>query len=909
MRTAGDPQSLFALGRYADALVAIDELGSRRDLLTDEKIVRAELLSLTGAVESANSLAEELFSKRDLSVSQRCRLRDVMGIYAYRKGLYAKGLEHYTRGIELAEGEGDLKSECVLRVSLLRNLLHFLGPYLATTNLGLVRRRTYQLADQRVSADFQLAIAELATKLGLYQRAHNHLRAAKSLTVTFQDSVLLTRMKSVEVGLAAFESDLTHALELAFEHLSIAEESGYQSARLSAIINLGHLLSAQSRFAEAVRFLQQSLRHLGSGSEIAQRDTLMSLMMSTDRDEDAREQAEAISKLLGEPGARESLFALWHQVTRVKWLYRLGQAESGLALATEYFPRIERTADRNLLERMKLLAAEGLGRTGKAAEGARLMADAVNANPDPSLEIMAEASRVAGRLTATEDPAAALGHFERAGRILQSIGNLTARAEIERDILDTITPAAKTRPDTRPPAASFAERFAGFVDLAAHPQLLATETLALIGDTQAVLQATIVETRPDGSRVGWASLSPSGAGQGLEIEANPDAVHIKIGHHRDREYVIIAVPRPAATARATLLAVEHLVQTSLALTRARHQERELAALWPEQTPEQQLGLVCASEKMFELVKTIRRVATSNITVLITGETGVGKELFARALHQASARHDRIFLPFNCTTVPKDMIDSQLFGYKRGAFTGAHDDFPGLIRSAAGGTLFLDEIGEMSPEAQPKLLRFLESGEILPLGESRPHLVDVRIVAATHANLDQLVSEGRFREDLYYRLNVIPLRVPPLRERREEIPALVEHFLERSCRELQKPLMRVAEETLEYLVLHKWPGNVRQLANEIRRMVALAEPGAVLMPEHLSTEIAASRRTIPAEQRQLGPTEVVVRIDQPMAAATEHLERALIQRALAMCDGNGGEAAHLLGLSRKGLYLKRQRFGL
>jgi transcriptional regulator with PAS, ATPase and Fis domain len=251
----------------------------------------------------------------------------------------------------------------------------------------------------------------------------------------------------------------------------------------------------------------------------------------------------------------------------------------------------------------------------------------------------------------------------------------------------------------------------------------------------------------------------------------------------------------------------------------------------------------------------------------------------------------------------------LFGYKRGAFTGAQDDFPGLIRSAAGGTLFLDEIGEMSLEAQPKLLRFLESGEILPLGESRPQVVDVRIVAATNKNLDQLVTEGRFREDLYYRLNVVPLRVPPLRERREEIPVLVEYFLERHSRELQKPLMRVAEETLEYLVLHKWPGNVRQLSNELRRMVALAEPGAVLMPDHLSPEIAASRRTIPADQRQLEPTEVVVRIDQPMAAAAEHLERALIKRALALCEGNGVEAAKLLGLSRKGLYLKRQRFGL
>lgn len=256
-----------------------------------------------------------------------------------------------------------------------------------------------------------------------------------------------------------------------------------------------------------------------------------------------------------------------------------------------------------------------------------------------------------------------------------------------------------------------------------------------------------------------------------------------------------------------------------------------------------------------------------------------------------------------------MLDSQLFGHRRGSFTGAHDDAAGVVRSAAGGTLFLDEIGEMTLDAQPKLLRFLESGEILPLGDAKPHIVDVRVVAATNANLDQLVADGRFREDLYYRLNVIRINIPPLRERREEIPALVEHFLERFGRELQQPMLRVADETLEYLVLYRWPGNVRQLANEIRRMVAMAEPGAVLMPAHLSDDIAASRRTLPADSQPRQATEVVTRIDQPLAASVEHIERAAIQRAVAACEGRLDEAAKMLGLSRKGLYLKRHRLGL
>ena len=651
----------------------------------------------------------------------------------------------------------------------------------------------------------------------------------------------------------------------------------------------------------------------GESTEIGIRDTQMQLALVSGDLELARSLADEIYSTSANLEKGNSYYGLWHLLTRVKWLYRTGQADAGVALALDALPRIERMADRNLLERMQLLAAEGLGRIGRDADGARLMAQAVTTNPDPPLEMMAEAARVAGRLVAREDPAAAHDHFARAARIVHSLGNLTAGAEIARDARDAGArlehddPPARPLPDHRPPAAPFSERLAALIDFAAHPPLLATETLSLIADTGAALHARIVETASDGTREIRAGVAATDA---PSVSADDgEAISMALGSYRERQFSIIARPRPSASARATLLAVERLVQTALALARARHQEREQTALWPEPTPEQQLGLVCASERMLELVKSVRRIAPTNVTVLITGETGVGKELFARALHQASARHDRIFLPFNCTTVPREIIDSQLFGYRRGAFTGAMDDSPGLIRSAAGGTLFLDEIGEMSSEAQPKLLRFLETGEVLPLGESRPQFVEVRVVAATNANLERLVAEGKFREDLYYRLSVIPLQVPPLRERREEIPLLVEHFLDKFSHEQQKPLLRIADETLEHLVLYRWPGNVRQLANEVRRLVALAEPGAVLMPEHLSAVIAASRRTVPPAQRILEPTEMVMRLDQPMAAATEHLERSLIQRALKMCDGKVDDAAKMLGLSRKGLYLKRQRLGI
>ncbi len=302
-----------------------------------------------------------------------------------------------------------------------------------------------------------------------------------------------------------------------------------------------------------------------------------------------------------------------------------------------------------------------------------------------------------------------------------------------------------------------------------------------------------------------------------------------LGQHRDETWEILARPRPELEHRCTLTAIRKLIATARSLDHYRREEKQRAALWPTEALEADSDSLWVSEQSMELVRIARQVASSPLPILLTGETGTGKEMLARLIHRASNRADKPLVPVNCTAVPHDMLESQLFGHRRGAFTGAEAAFSGVIRAADGGTLFLDEIGDMQLDLQPKLLRFIEEKEVHPLGEPRAVKVDVRIIAATNVNLDALVSEGRFRQDLLYRLKILPLHIPPLRERREEIPALLQHYLQKFGDEQKKGRVTLSDETLEYLLLYSWPGNIRQLANEVRRVIALAEPDATVTP--------------------------------------------------------------------------------
>ncbi|MFN2454312.1 MAG: sigma 54-interacting transcriptional regulator [Pyrinomonadaceae bacterium] len=315
------------------------------------------------------------------------------------------------------------------------------------------------------------------------------------------------------------------------------------------------------------------------------------------------------------------------------------------------------------------------------------------------------------------------------------------------------------------------------------------------------------------------------------------------------------------------------------------------------------NIIATSFAMRDVLARMERLKDSDATVLVLGESGTGKEVIARALHEESYRRDKIFLPFNCTSAPRDLVESQLFGHRRGTFTGAINDQRGIIRAAEGGTLFLDEIGDLAPDVQPKLLRFLQGGEIMPLGEA-PRKVNVRVVAATNRDLEQDVRQGLFREDLFYRLNTFVIKVPPLRERPEDIPLLASYYFEEMCRRNNRQLAGITPEAMNYLVRYAWPGNVRQLRSEIERIVVYAEDNQSVGAESLSPEILRAAATA-------APVRFRLDFSQPLdfKEVMQDIERQLLFEALARHGGNATRAADVLGLRRQTFNYKLRKFNI
>ena len=342
-----------------------------------------------------------------------------------------------------------------------------------------------------------------------------------------------------------------------------------------------------------------------------------------------------------------------------------------------------------------------------------------------------------------------------------------------------------------------------------------------------------------------------------------------------------------------------------------------------QRAEAQLQPVFKNARMRELFELMDQVAPSDANVLIVGESGVGKEIFANRIHEQSGRSTGPLIKLNCAAFPQNMIEGELFGYKKGAFTGASQDFPGMLSAAGGGTLFLDEIAEMPIDLQTRFLRVLQEREFRPLGSTQVLKADFRLVAASNRRPEEAIRNGRLREDLYYRLNTFTLAIPPLRERTEDIPELAQYFLQRFCTKMNKEMLTIQSEAYDALLRYQWPGNVRQLQNVIERAVVLTQ-GSLITPRNLPhevvhttpldpTAIADEPYPYPVHGQMAPPGGQATRL-RPLLTDTQSFnlaerEKAALVAALDQCNGNKKKAAELLGIHRPTLYTKLKKFGL
>ncbi len=373
---------------------------------------------------------------------------------------------------------------------------------------------------------------------------------------------------------------------------------------------------------------------------------------------------------------------------------------------------------------------------------------------------------------------------------------------------------------------------------------------------------------------------------------------IVITAHGSIETAVEAMKRGALDFLQKPFSLDHLtalVQKAMAIQFLRAENQRLRE---ELDQRYQFGnIVGRSPAMREIFQTVERVAPTRATVLLAGESGVGKDMIARAIHQHSPRRNQPFVKINCTAIPENLMESELFGYEKGAFTGATTSKPGKFEQADQGTVFLDEIGDVPGNIQVKLLRVLQDRQFERLGSNVTRNVDVRVIAATNVDLRAALEQGRFREDLYYRLNVVPINIPPLRERKEDIPFLAIHFVNKLSKELGCTAKEISPAAIDRLLDHSWPGNVRELENTIERSLVLAA-GEVLQPGDIRIE-ASRNHAIPAQQAPL----------LPPGETLEHWEQMMIREALRRANGNKSQAARMLGLTRNALRYRLSQMGL
>ena len=904
-------------------------------------VLTAQALQLIGNNDEATRLARQGLRAADRTHATDASCLHVLALTAFEQGQMKRSLELFQRAQAAAARAGDLEQTGRILLDLLAHSAHTLsGEAIASTTRDC-ENAIARLGHPHLAARFHIVVAGIHARQGALGEAASHLRAAElALTADPNDwlqGLLALNASTVHI----LSADPSAALNCARRAIGHAERSGHARTKAGAVANLAHLALWEGKVADAEGHCRNGL---GLASEMhdirtALLETLAVVELIRGRWSECRALLSRIdSELPRERGFLPSWYELAAILTHARlqiqqrdWASGLAICEAGVAVSDERRDRLHGIS-------LRVLGADALLELDRSDEASEWILQAARKARNTPTAVVAEVERARAALLArTGGPAAARPQFERALRVLAAEGGIAVRMDAAGSYLRTMQPANEElrrmlrarphdlgplvgpslpRPDTRrkPPDPQAAGRrplgfahAAQLIGLATSADLLAQEAFVLLRESGCAESLALIEKEGDRVRrvlahEGWTADRAAQARQGRR-----GAVLIPAGESNGRSVWLAVSPRAGARSRELIHDVETVVDKARLLAAFHTQERATSAEWPpNRTPVLDEG-VFACERTARLVALARQVAASDEVVLITGETGTGKEVVARIIHRHSARAKRPFIPFNCAGVPKGMVESQLFGHRRGAFTGAQDDSPGVVRSANGGTLLLDEIGELGLRLQPKLLRFLDRQEVHPLGESHPVDVNVRVIAATNADVEQLVQDGRFREDLYYRLNIIRIDVPPLRERCAEIPALVYHFLRQFGAVRGRPHLKITREALECLRCYAWPGNVRQLANEVRRAVVLADGDGPIGRGLLSPAVvSACRADAPDVAGEDEAHDVRVHTKQPLAQALAEVERVMIRRALAASGGNLGGTARLLGVSRKGLMLKCRR---
>jgi hydrogenase-4 transcriptional activator len=933
-----------------------DEELAVRARIAEAYLLQDDLTQAAAALGRPPDVSKE--SLPDANLSTLWRLH---GRLAFERSEQSRAIALHTRALKYAELAHDSRLIGLAHYELALCYKRVGDSAIVREHLTEASNALHAAGDKRHLALAHRLFGVLQAQEGRQQEAASSLQLAERIATQAHADDVLAGTAHNQANLALMSHRLDEALALAERAVVLYRAVGEGHGLAVALATLGQVFVQIGDLDRAEEVLMRALEvrkpvrfHETTGAVF---DTLAQIHLMRGTYERASEYLHQAGEAYGGYGAQTGKWYEWSvKVLEIKIAVRRGAFDEAITLANDLLAAPDAPPADAI--QADLAACEALLEVGRVAEAEqRLNACEARFDPRISPANWGEFLRVRGVLhwrsgkqaLAYHDFAQSVNIFDLLGERYQTAlahlavarlaAGTSARAAAERslalatpvfqmlgaarDLADVAvvraaldTPAAVSEPSIELGADdAIVTRLA---DAAILPDLLARETVTTVQDITG-LETVVAFVAPRGSDPRLLDFRGCDRSDALTLaraaaegaaERNGRALLVApLDKANDGPRFCVATGKAPATdaQRGRFRLLTAVARQGFELCALRERPTKAAVKQGERTLEPLLpGFICASAAMARVTDQIQRVQGQTLTVLITGESGTGKDLIARAIHAGSPRRTATFLPFNCTTMTRDLASSQLFGHRRGSFTGAMTDQPGLIRSAVGGTLFLDEIGDVPLDVQPQLLRFLEQGEILPIGETRPQAVDVRVLAATNADLEQRVAEGKFREDLYYRLSVIRIDVPPLRARREEIPHLSTFFLREACDRLAKPEVTLSSLTLDVFARYHWPGNVRQLFNEIQRAVAMTTAGATIEPEHLSPDISSQRLAGAAAESGAGAWA-----PEPgtLAENIEKVERTIIAATLDKTGYNISESARLLGLTRKGLYMKMARLGL